>query len=101
MATQITGFFHGGIAVSDMEASLRFYRDTLGLEVHFDVTLDAVAYVKAVMGIDMTRLRASSTCASPARTACTWSCWSTTARTRGPRPSRAPGTRAPATCAST
>ena len=53
----ISGFFHGGIAVSDMEASLRFYRDTLGLEVHFDVTLDAVAYVKAVMGIDMTDAR--------------------------------------------
>jgi len=53
----ISGFFHGGIAVSDMEASLRFYRDTLGLDVHFDVTLDAVAYVKAVMGIDMTDAR--------------------------------------------
>ncbi len=29
----ITGFFHAGVTVSDMEASLRFYRDGLGLEV--------------------------------------------------------------------
>lgn len=49
----ITGFFHGGIAVSDMERSLAFYRDALGLEVHFDVTLDAVDYVRAVLGIGM------------------------------------------------
>jgi catechol 2,3-dioxygenase-like lactoylglutathione lyase family enzyme len=40
-ASLITGFFHGGIAVSDMERSLAFYRDALGLEVFFDVTLDA------------------------------------------------------------
>jgi catechol 2,3-dioxygenase-like lactoylglutathione lyase family enzyme len=49
----ITGFFHGGIAVSDMEQSLQFYRDALGLDVHFDVTLDAVEYVQAVLGITM------------------------------------------------
>jgi lactoylglutathione lyase len=53
----ITGFFHGGIAVSDMERSLAFYRDALGLEVFFDVTLDAVDYVQAVMGIKMTDAR--------------------------------------------
>ncbi len=53
----ITGFFHGGIAVSDMDRSLAFYRDLLGLEVHFDVTLDAVDYVHAVMGIAMTDAR--------------------------------------------
>jgi glyoxylase I family protein len=55
--TLIRGFFHGGIAVSDMEASLRFYRDTLGLEVQFDVTLGAREYVRAVMGMDMTDAR--------------------------------------------
>lgn len=49
----VTGLFHGGIAVSDMERSLSFYRDMLGLEVFFDVTLDAVDYVHAVMGIEM------------------------------------------------
>jgi lactoylglutathione lyase len=53
----IGGFFHGGIAVSDMERSLAFYRDTLGLAVHFDVTLGAREYVRAVMGIEMTDAR--------------------------------------------
>lgn len=53
----VTGFFHGGIAVSDMDRSLAFYRDALGLEVFFDVTLDAVDYVQAVMGIEMTDAR--------------------------------------------
>jgi len=51
--TQIGGFFHGGIAVSDMERSLAFYRDALELEVHFDVTLAAVDYVRAVLGVEM------------------------------------------------
>lgn len=49
----VNGFFHGGVAVSDMDRSLAFYRDALGLETHFDVTLDAVDYVRAVMGIEM------------------------------------------------
>jgi lactoylglutathione lyase len=49
----VTGFFHGGIAVADMERSLRFYRDALGLAVHFDVVLDAVDYVRAVLDIEM------------------------------------------------
>jgi lactoylglutathione lyase len=51
--TLVTGFFHGGIAVSDMERSLSFYRDALCLEVHFDVVLDAVDYVREVLGIGM------------------------------------------------
>ena len=53
MTSLVSGFFHGGIAVSDMERSLAFYRDLLGLEVHFDVTLDAVDYVRAALGIGM------------------------------------------------
>jgi lactoylglutathione lyase len=28
----VTGFFHAGVTVSDMDESLRFYRDGLGLE---------------------------------------------------------------------
>jgi catechol 2,3-dioxygenase-like lactoylglutathione lyase family enzyme len=32
----ITGFFHAGVTVSDMDAALRFYRDLLGLEVISD-----------------------------------------------------------------
>ncbi|MFN8518577.1 MAG: VOC family protein [Chloroflexota bacterium] len=53
MASLVSGFFHGGIGVADMERSLAFYRDLLGLEVHFDVTLDAVDYVRAALGIEM------------------------------------------------
>lgn len=49
----ITGFFHGGIAVSDMERSLAFYRDALGLDVHFDVTLSTADYVRSVLGIEI------------------------------------------------
>lgn len=55
--TLITGFFHGGITVRDMERSLAFYRDALGLGIHFDVTLDAVDYVRSVLGIEMTDAR--------------------------------------------
>jgi lactoylglutathione lyase len=32
----VTGFFHAGVTVSDMDASLRFYHDLLGLEVLSD-----------------------------------------------------------------
>ncbi len=32
----VTGFFHAGVTVRDMDASLRFYRDGLGLEVISD-----------------------------------------------------------------
>jgi lactoylglutathione lyase len=53
MASLVSGFFHGGIGVADMERSLAFYRDVLGLEVHFDITLDAVDYVHAALGIEM------------------------------------------------
>ena len=53
----ITGFFHGGIAVRDMERSLAFYRDALGLGIYCDVTLDAVDYVRSVLGIKMTNAR--------------------------------------------
>lgn len=32
----VTGFFHAGVTVSDMDEALRFYRDALGLEVVSD-----------------------------------------------------------------
>jgi catechol 2,3-dioxygenase-like lactoylglutathione lyase family enzyme len=32
----VTGFFHAGVTVSDMDRALSFYRDALGLEVIFD-----------------------------------------------------------------
>jgi lactoylglutathione lyase len=53
----ITGIFHGGITVRDMEAALRFYRDGLGLEVEFDRLLDG-PYLRVVLGLDFERLRA-------------------------------------------
>ncbi|WP_375482143.1 VOC family protein [uncultured Mycobacterium sp.] len=46
---QILGFSHVCIAVSDMEASLRFYRDLLGLEVFFDLQLEGPS-MEAVTG---------------------------------------------------
>src|SRR4051794_602173 len=32
----VTGFFHAGVTVSDMDRSLRFYHDALGLEIASD-----------------------------------------------------------------
>jgi lactoylglutathione lyase len=53
----ITGFFHGGITVSDMDRALRFYQDGLGLETEFDRILDA-PYLKAVLGLHFEEMRA-------------------------------------------
>lgn len=53
----VTGFFHGGITVRDMDRSLVFYRDGLGLEQEFDRILDA-PYLKAVLGLDFDHIRA-------------------------------------------
>ena len=63
-----------------MERSLAFYRDALGLEVHFDVVLDAVDYVREVLGVRCAT-RASSTCACPGARASSWSSSSTAAPT--------------------
>jgi lactoylglutathione lyase len=52
----VTGFFHGGITVSDMERALRFYRDGLGLEIEWDRSLDA-PYLKTTLGLDFDRIR--------------------------------------------
>jgi lactoylglutathione lyase len=53
----VTGFFHGGITVSDMDRSLVFYRDGLGLDQEFDRILDA-PYLKAVLGLEFDHIRA-------------------------------------------
>jgi lactoylglutathione lyase len=53
----ITGFFHGGVTVREMEASLGFYRDGLGLEVHYDRILDA-QYLNEVLGLPFDHIRA-------------------------------------------
>lgn len=53
----VTGFFHGGITVKDMETSLPFYRDGLGLEVAFDKILDG-SYLPVVLDLPLTNIRA-------------------------------------------
>jgi catechol 2,3-dioxygenase-like lactoylglutathione lyase family enzyme len=54
----VTGHFHAGITVSDMDASLAFYRDGLGLEVEFDVEIDR-DYLRTVLALDFTTIRAA------------------------------------------
>lgn len=53
----VTGFFHGGITVKDMDRSLVFYGEGLGLDQEFDRILDA-PYLKAVLGLDFDHIRA-------------------------------------------
>jgi catechol 2,3-dioxygenase-like lactoylglutathione lyase family enzyme len=53
----VTGFFHGGITVEEIDRSLVFYRDGLGLEIEFDKMLDA-AYLKEVLGQSFDAIRA-------------------------------------------
>jgi lactoylglutathione lyase len=53
----VTGLYHGGITVSDMDESLRFYRDGLGLEVEFDRILDG-PYLPVVLDLSFSHIRA-------------------------------------------
>ena len=53
----ISGFFHGGVTVSDMDRSLGFYRDGLGLEIEFDKIVDG-PYLPVVLGLDFSHIRA-------------------------------------------
>jgi catechol 2,3-dioxygenase-like lactoylglutathione lyase family enzyme len=55
-APAITGFFHGGITVRDMDQALAFYRDGLGLQIEFDRVADA-PYLRTVLGLEFSRLR--------------------------------------------
>ena len=55
----VTGFFHAGVTVSNMDASLRFYREGLGLVHQFDRILDA-DYLRSVLHLDFTAIRAVS-----------------------------------------
>ena len=54
--THIIGFFHGGITVKDMEASLKFYRDGLQLEVEFDV-INSADYLRTVVAMPFSEIR--------------------------------------------
>ncbi len=55
---RVTGFFHAGITVRDMDASLAFYRDGLGLEQQFDRLLDA-DYLRDVLALGFSAIRAA------------------------------------------
>ena len=57
----VTGFFHGGITVDDMDRSLAFYCDGLGLKVEVDWILDA-PYVKELLGIAFDAIRGVFLC---------------------------------------
>lgn len=53
---KVEGFFHGGITVSNMESSLTFYRDALGLEVFFDRVLDE-NYLREALNLKFKEIR--------------------------------------------
>jgi len=71
----ITGFFHRGVTVSDVDSSLSFYHDAVGLELAFDTVADG-PYLPGRPGTHFTE-SAPRTCISLA--ADSWNCWSTTA----------------------
>jgi catechol 2,3-dioxygenase-like lactoylglutathione lyase family enzyme len=52
----ITGIHHSGIGVRDMETSLHFYRDLLGLEVTGDAEVEG-PMVDAIVGLESARVR--------------------------------------------
>jgi catechol 2,3-dioxygenase-like lactoylglutathione lyase family enzyme len=52
---QVTGFFHVGLTVGDIEEALRFYGDTLGLEFESRGEREGAA-VAPVIGIEPERL---------------------------------------------
>jgi lactoylglutathione lyase len=52
----VTGFFHAGVTVKDMDAALAFYRDGLGLAVAFDGE-SAIRYARRIWNLDPERVR--------------------------------------------
>ena len=55
---EIVGFFHGGITVRDMDESLKFYRDGLGLSMKFDRLLEG-GYLKVALDLKFDVIRAA------------------------------------------
>jgi catechol 2,3-dioxygenase-like lactoylglutathione lyase family enzyme len=49
-ASNVTGFWHAGVTVSDTDAALIFYRDGLGLEVQADFRIEADDFVDRFYG---------------------------------------------------
>jgi catechol 2,3-dioxygenase-like lactoylglutathione lyase family enzyme len=52
----VTGFFHAGVTVKDMDAALAFYRDGLGLEVAFSGE-SAIKYARRIWNLDPERVK--------------------------------------------
>ena len=52
----VLGYSHTGISVSDMDMSLAFYRDVLGLEVFFDNVLDT-EYLRSILQTPFSEIR--------------------------------------------
>jgi catechol 2,3-dioxygenase-like lactoylglutathione lyase family enzyme len=52
----VTGFFHAGVTVKDMDVSLGFYRDGLGLDVAF-LGESAIQYARRIWNLDPERVR--------------------------------------------
>ena len=52
----VVGILHGGVTVSDMEASLAFYRDGLGLPLEVDALRDT-PYLHETLALPFTDLR--------------------------------------------
>jgi lactoylglutathione lyase len=55
---EVIGFFHGGITVRDLDKSLSFYRDGLGLVQKFDRILNG-PYLKVVLDLKFDVIRAA------------------------------------------
>ena len=53
---KIIGFFHGGITVRDLDTSLKFYRDGLGLKEKFD-HVRVEPYLKTILGLEFDAIR--------------------------------------------
>jgi lactoylglutathione lyase len=53
---EVMGILHGGITVSDMEASLAFYRDGLGLPVTVDAMRDT-PYLHETLAVPFSAIR--------------------------------------------
>lgn len=48
---RVTGFWHAGVTVKDMDEALRFYRDTLGLEIELEYEIKG-DYAGPIVGLD-------------------------------------------------
>jgi lactoylglutathione lyase len=59
--SHVVGFFHGGINVADLDRSLAFYRDVLGLEVLWERVFTE-PYIFEIIGQHADEVRAAYLC---------------------------------------